>query len=60
MREDDDGEGNKMHGDRGGWLSRERGNRLSRCTGTPGQKCASNAHARHNLQMRSQRLWLFA
>ena len=37
MRDDDDGEGNEVPGDNGGWLSRARGNRLSRCTGTPGE-----------------------
>jgi len=33
-----DGEGNDIPGDTGGWLSAGRGNRLGRCTGTPGEK----------------------
>ena len=38
QREGDDGEGNEIPGDTGGWLSAARGNRLGRCTGTPGER----------------------
>ena len=37
MEDDDDGEGDEKPSDNGGWLSRARGNRLSRCKGTPGE-----------------------
>ena len=37
-REDDDGEGGEVSGDTGNWLSSGRGNRLSRCVGTPGER----------------------
>ncbi|KAH7028393.1 Inosine/uridine-preferring nucleoside hydrolase domain-containing protein [Macrophomina phaseolina] len=33
---DDDGEGGEVPGDTGNWLSREAGNRIRRCVGTPG------------------------
>lgn len=37
MRDDeDDGEGEEVPGDSGGWLSKARGNRIRRCIGTPG------------------------
>lgn len=38
QREGDDGEGNEIPGDTGGWLSAARGNRLGRCIGTPGER----------------------
>lgn len=38
QQENDDGEGGEIPGDTGGWLSATRGNRLGRCTGTPGEK----------------------
>ena len=38
MREDDDGEENDVPGDTGRWLSKQRGNRVSRCVGTPGNR----------------------
>lgn len=34
----DDGEGGEVVGDKGGWLSRSGGNRVSRCVGTPGER----------------------
>ena len=38
-REDgDDGEGGEVSSDNGGWLSSGKGNRLSRCVGTPGDR----------------------
>ena len=36
--DDDDGEGGHVPGDTGGWLSSARGNRLSRCVQTPGER----------------------
>lgn len=36
IEEGDDGEGGAV-GDKGGWLSRSGGNRISRCVGTPGE-----------------------
>ena len=39
MRDGEDaGEGPEVPGDAGGWLSKSRGNRLSRCIGTPGEE----------------------
>ena len=38
MREDDNGEEDEVPGDMGRWLSRQRGNRVSRCVGTPGER----------------------
>lgn len=34
----DDGEGGEVVGDKGGWLSKSGGNRVSRCIGTPGER----------------------
>jgi len=38
MRENDDGEDDEVRGDTGRWLSRQRGNRISRCVETPGER----------------------
>ncbi len=38
MREDDNGEDDEVPGDTGRWLSRQRGNRVSRCVRTPGER----------------------
>ena len=38
MREDDNGEEDEVSGDTGRWLSRHRGNRVSRCVRTPGER----------------------
>ncbi|MCJ1383229.1 hypothetical protein MMC17_006867 [Xylographa soralifera] len=37
-KEDDDGEGDDVTGDTGGWLSSARGNRLGVCVQTPGER----------------------
>ena len=41
MREDDNGEEDEVPGDMGRWLSKQRGNRVSRCIGTPGERALS-------------------
>ncbi len=38
MRDDDNGEEDDVPGDTGRWLSRQRGNRVSQCIGTPGER----------------------
>jgi hypothetical protein len=38
MREGKEDEEDEVPGDAGGWLSKLRGNRLSRCIGTPGNR----------------------
>ncbi|KAI9819979.1 MAG: hypothetical protein M1827_006549 [Pycnora praestabilis] len=34
---DEDGDGGELPGDRGGWLSKKKGNRINRIAGTPGE-----------------------
>jgi len=35
--DDDDNDGREVSGDSGGWLGKSRGNRISRCVGSPGE-----------------------